>query len=296
MIYIDGRFYEKEEAKISVYDHGLLYGDGVFEGIRVYGGRAFRLAEHLERLYHSAKAIMLEIPLSMEEMEGAVNESVRVSGKRDGYIRLIVTRGVGNLGLNPAQCRKASVIIIVDDIQLYPAEYYKKGISVMTSSLRRVSLDCLDPRIKSLNYLNNILARMEAQRAGCLEAVILNREGYVAECSGDNVFVVREGGLFTPSAEYGALDGITKRIVIGIAHDLGIKTIEGALAQYDLYTADECFLTGTGAEIMPVISIDGRVIGDGMPGLLTKQLMDSFRVEIEKSLFSARGETGKIRC
>ena len=291
MIYIDGRFYEKDEAKISVYDHGLLYGDGVFEGIRVYGGRAFRLAEHLERLYRSAKAIMLEIPLSMEEMEGALNESVRVTGKRDGYIRLIVTRGVGNLGLNPAQCRRPSVIIIVDDIQLYPAEYYAKGISVITSSLRRVGLDCLDPRIKSLNYLNNILARMEAQRAGCLEAIILNREGYVAECSGDNVFVVRGGVLHTPSAEYGALDGITKRIVIGIAHDLGIKTVEGALAQYDLYTSEECFLTGTGAEIMPVISIDGRVIGDGTPGQLTKMLISAFRKEIENSV-SAPGCAG----
>lgn len=289
MIYIDGRFYEKEEAKISVYDHGLLYGDGVFEGIRVYGGRAFRLAEHLERLYRSARAIMLEVPLSIEEMESAVNESVRVNGRRDGYIRLIVTRGVGNLGLNPAQCRRPSVIIIVDDIQLYPAEYYDKGISVMTSSLRRVGLDCLDPRIKSLNYLNNILARMEAQRAGCLEAIILNRDGYVAECSGDNVFVVRDGDLHTPSAEYGALDGITKRIVIDIARRLDIKIYEGALAQYDLYTADECFLTGTGAEIMPVVSVDGRIIGNGRPGRMTLSLVEAFHKEIGNSVSASAG-------
>jgi len=287
MIYIDGRFYERAEAKISVYDHGLLYGDGVFEGIRVYRGRAFMLNEHLVRLYRSAKAIVLDIPLSMEEMMETVNESVRVSGRSEGYIRLIVTRGVGNLGLNPAQCPRASVIIIVDDIQLYPVKYYKKGISVITSSLRRVGMDCLDPRIKSLNYLTNIMARMEAQRAGCQEAVILNREGYVAECSGDNIFIVRGGELWTPSADNGALDGITKGIVIGIAAGLGIAIHQGSITQYDLYTADECFLTGTGAEIMPVISVDGRIIGNGGTGRLTNLLIQGFGRYIENAMSTA---------
>ena len=287
MIYIDGSFYEKAEAKISVYDHGLLYGDGVFEGIRIYRGRAFMLKEHLLRLYRSAKAIVLDIPLPIVEMEDAVNESVRVNGRSEGYIRLVVTRGVGNLGLNPGQCPRASVIIIVDDIQLYPAEYYEKGISVMTSSLRRVGMDCLDPRIKSLNYLNNIMARMEAHRAGCQEAIILNRDGYVAECSGDNIFIVRDGVVWTPSADNGALDGITKGIVIGIAAGLGVKIIQGSITQYDIYTADECFLTGTGAEIMPVISVDGRIIGNGGPGSHAKLLVEGFGRYIENTVSTA---------
>jgi len=287
-IYIDGSFYEKGEAKISVYDHGLLYGDGVFEGIRVYGGTAFMLREHLERLYRSAKSIVLDIPMSMEEMAEAVNETVRRSDRREGYIRLVVTRGVGSLGLNPAQCPRPTVIIIVDDIQLYPAEYYEKGIGVITSSLRRVAVDCLDPRIKSLNYLNNIMARAEAQRAGCLEAVILNREGFVAECSGDNVFIVRGGRLATPSASCGALDGITKRIVIQVAGALGIENREEMLTQYDLYTADESFLTGTGAEIMPVVSIDGRKIGQGSPGEVTRRLIEGFRRFIKQEVSTPR--------
>jgi len=279
-IYIDGKYFEKDEAKISVYDHGLLYGDGIFEGIRIYRGEVFKITEHLERLYMSARAILLEIPIPIDEMEKAVLKTVELNKKEDGYIRLVVTRGKGDLGVSPAKCPRASIIIIVDDIQLYPEEYYKKGISIITASSRRISPDSFDPRIKSLNYLNNIMAKIEASNAGCLEAVMLNRDGHVAECTGDNIFIVRRGELLTPSATDGALDGITKGTVIELAERNSIPVHEKSMAPYDLHTADECFLTGTGAEIIPVVKIDGRQTGSGKPGEVTERLREAFKKEI----------------
>ena len=276
-IYIDGKFHDRREARISVFDHGLLYGDGVFEGIRIYNGKVFKLKEHIYRLYNSAKAILLNIPLQQADMEQAVLETVRMNAKLDGYIRLIVTRGEGALGLDPAQCDRPSVIIIVGDIQLYPREYYEKGIAVITAATRRMPADSLDPRIKSLNYLNNIMAKVEAKQAGCLEAVMLNHEGYVSECTADNIFIVSRGTLLTPAAHYGALDGITRAAVIEISESCGIPVSETALTRYDLYTADECFMTGSGAEIMPVTKIDGRLVGYGTPGSVTKRFIDNFR-------------------
>ena len=276
-IYIDGKYYDKADAKVSVFDHGLLYGDGIFEGIRIYNGKVFRLKEHIERFYESAKAIILEILMTKEEMKAAVEDAVKVNERKDGYIRLMVTRGEGSLGLDPASCKKATVIIIVSDIQLYPKEYYEKGIALVTVTSRRIPSECLDPRIKSLNYLNNIMAKLEAKQAGCLEAVMLNTQGFVAECTADNIFIVKEGRLLTPSVYHGALEGITRQTVMEIAEKLSIESAETTLAPYDLYTADECFLTGTGAEIVPVVKIDGRVIGDGVPGKVTKMLVENFK-------------------
>ena len=276
-IYVNGRFMEKSDASVSVLDHGLLYGDGVFEGIRVYGGRPFKLKEHLVRLYDSAKAIMLKIPLETQQMEDAINETLRLNDIRDGYVRLVVTRGQGDLGLDPKSCPMASVIIIASDIQLYPEQHYENGIEVVTVATRRVPSDCLDPRVKSLNYLNNVMAKMEAARAGCLEAVMLNTEGYVAECTADNIFVVREGVISTPPPYHGALDGITMRTVLDLASLLQIKAGFSPLTRYDLYSAHECFLTGTGAEIMPVTSVDGRQVGNGVPGPLTRKISAAFR-------------------
>jgi branched-chain amino acid aminotransferase len=276
-IYIDGTYYDRGEARISVFDHGLLYGDGVFEGIRIYGGKVFRLTEHIARLYESASAILLEMPMTQGEMETVVTDAVRVNEKKNGYIRLIVTRGEGLLGIDPETCKKPTVIIIVSDIQLYPEEYYQKGIGIITASTRRVPPECLDPRIKSLNYLNNILAKLEARQAGCFEAVMLNTGGFVAECTADNIFIVKDGTLLTPAAHQGALKGITRDVVIEAAMSLGIAVIEGTLAPYDLYNADECFLTGTGAELIPVVKIDGRVIGNGRPGAVTAVITAFFR-------------------
>jgi branched-chain amino acid aminotransferase len=276
-IYIDGKYYDRDDASISVFDHGLLYGDGVFEGIRVYHSRVFRLREHIARLYDSAKAMALGIPMSEREMEGAVVEAVRANNAKDAYIRLIVTRGPGSLGLDPGSCGRATVIIIVGDIQLYPEEYYRAGIKLVTASTRRIPAECLDPRIKSLNYLNNILAKIEARSAGALEAVMLNTQGFVAECTADNIFIVKGGRLLTPQPAQGALHGITMRTVSEIARRRGIECAESSLTQYDLYAADECFITGTGAEVMPAIEIDGRVIGNGHPGPVTLQLMEDYR-------------------
>lgn len=276
-IYIDGEYYNKEDAKISVYDHGLLYGDGVFEGIRIYNGKVFKLKEHLVRLYDSANAIMLYIPIDIDSMEKAVLETVQLNKKNDGYIRLVVTRGKGDLGISPTTCPQATVIIIVDDISLYPAEYYRQGIRLITASVRRNGPDNLDPRVKSLNYLNNIMAKLEALQANCLEAVILNKEGIVAECTGDNIFIIKGDTLYTPSASDGALDGITKSTVLSLAEGAGLKAGSIRLAPYDLYNADECFLTGTGAEVIPVVAIDGRVIGEGNPGAYTKKLIELFK-------------------
>lgn len=276
-IYIDGKFYDKEQAVISVFDHGLLYGDGVFEGIRVYHGKVFKLSDHITRLYASAKAIALTIPLKKREMEKAVLDAMRINRKKNGYIRLVVTRGEGTLGLDPVHCGKPTVIIIVADIQLYPEELYKKGVKIITSSTRRIPPECLDPRIKSLNYLNNILAKLEARRSGAMEALMLTTEGLVAECTADNIFVVKSGRLLTPHPCKGALDGITMRTVFEIAKARGIECAEADLSQYDLYTSDECFITGTGAELVPVIEIDSREVGDGKPGPLTLTLIEDFR-------------------
>ncbi|HMK60082.1 MAG TPA: branched-chain-amino-acid transaminase [Dissulfurispiraceae bacterium] len=280
-IFIDGKYYDRNEARISVFDHGLLYGDGVFEGIRIYGGKIFRLRDHIDRLYDSAKSILLDIPMSKPDMEKAVSDTVRINERSEGYIRLVVTRGKGELGLDPAQCEKPTVVIIAGDIQLYPQEYYEKGIAVVTSSSRRMPSDSLDPRIKSLNYLNNVLAKIEAKQAGCLEAVMLNHEGYVSECTADNIFLVRSGKLATPAVNCGALGGITRSAVIGIAGSLGVEVREAQLTRYDLYTAEECFMTGTGAEIMPVTKIDGRIIGEGQPGSMTRKLIYEFRKFVE---------------
>ena len=275
-IYIDGKFFEKEEAKISVFDHGLLYGDGVFEGIRIYNGKIFKLEEHLERLNDSAGAILLSIPLTHSEMISAIHETVRLNAMADGYIRLIITRGKGDLGLNPLTCPESTVIIIVDHIHLYPEEHYQKGIRIITASTRRISSDALDPKVKSLNYLNNILAKMEAIQAGCLEAVMLNREGYVSECTGDNIFHVKKGVLYTPDSSSGALEGITRDTVLEAAEKIGLKTIISRVTRYDLYTSDECFLTGTAAEVIPVVEIDGRIIGEGVPGGWTANIREAF--------------------
>ncbi|MDR3071370.1 MAG: branched-chain-amino-acid transaminase [Endomicrobium sp.] len=276
-IYLDGIFVEKEDAKISVFDHGLLYGDGVFEGIRAYNGRIFRLKEHLERLWSSAKAINLTISIGQKEMEKAVIKTLIVNKFLDAYIRLIVTRGSGSLGLSPKGC-VPSIIIIADHISLYPEESYDKGMEVVTVSTRKIRQDSLSPNIKSLNYLNNVLARMQAIKSGAMEAVMLNAEGYVVECSGDNIFLVKKGILYTPSSTDGALIGITRDAVMEIARNkLKLTVKEERISTYDVYTAAECFLTGTAAEIIPVIAVDSRQIADGKPGNITLELMKEFK-------------------
>ncbi len=276
-ILIDGKYYDERDAKISVLDHGLLYGDGVFEGIRVYNGRVFRLKEHIDRLLCSAKAILLKPPLTHAQIMRAVVEACRRNKVRDGYVRLLVTRGVGTLGLNPRRCKRPSVIIIAGKIQLYPAELYERGMAIVTVPTVRNLHSALNPAIKSLNYLNNILAKIEALNAGCEEALMLNAEGYVAECTGDNVFIVKNGTLSTPPLSAGALHGITRGVVIEIATESGLKVAEPNLTRYDLFSADECFLTGSGAEIVPVVMIDGRIIGSGKPGPITRRLVGQYR-------------------
>ncbi len=275
-IYIDGKLYDKEEAKVSVYDHGLLYGDGVFEGIRAYAGKVFRLAEHLDRLYDSAKAIWLEIPITKDDLAKAVVDTLAVNGILDGYIRLVVTRGVGTLGLDPNKCARPSIIIITDAIALYPKEMYEQGLAIMTSSVPRVAPAALSPRIKSMNYLNNIMAKIEGLQAGCVKALMLNHKGDLAECTGDNIFLVRKGELFTPSADAGILEGVTRNAIIELARGMGLQVHEVTLTKYDAYVADECFLTGSGAEVIAVVKIDGRVIGGGKPGPVTKELLVRF--------------------
>jgi branched-chain amino acid aminotransferase len=274
-VYINGKLFDKDEAKVSVYDHGLLYGDGVFEGIRVYNGKVFRHQEHIDRLYESARSIALEIPIPPADMLKAVEDTVRANNKAEGYIRLIVTRGPGNLGLDPRSC-KPNVIIIVDDISLYPRELYENGLKIVTSSLIRNHPNALNPRIKSLNYLNNILAKIEAIRAGCLEALMLNHKGEVAECTGDNVFIVKRGILKTTPLDAGILEGVTRNAVMDLAKQLGIPAVEATLTRHDIYAADECFLTGTAAEVIAVTECDGRVIGSGKQGPLTKKLREAF--------------------
>ena len=281
-IWLDGALVPREQATVSVFDHGLLYGDGIFEGIRVYARRIFRLEQHLDRLYDSAKALALEIPLDRAAMTEALRATVKANEKENGYIRLVVTRGVGDLGLDPTKCPKASVIIIVTDIQVYPAELYQRGIKVITSATRQVSHEAIDPRVKSLNYLKNVLAKIDATRAGAQEAILLNAEGFIGECTADNLFVVKSGALITPSAQDGALEGITRGALLELAGEARIPAREQRLTRYDVYTADECFLSGTGAEVMPIAEVDGRKIGTVTPGPLTKRLLDAFHALVRR--------------
>ena len=276
-IYIDGKFYPEAEAKISVFDHGLLYGDGIFEGIRFYNGRVFRLEEHLHRLWDSARSICLEVPMTMQDMTEAVLETIRQNNLRDGYIRLLVTRGIGNLGLNPTQCKSPSVIIIAATIALYHEDFYRKGLTIVTCATRRSNAAALNPAVKSLNYLNNVMARIEANLAGADEALMLNDAGNVAECTADNVFIVKHGQVFTPPIAAGALRGITRSVVFEIAAELGVKVRETDITRHDVFVADECFLSGTAAEIVPVVKADGRSIGNGKPGPITARIIARFR-------------------
>jgi branched-chain amino acid aminotransferase len=276
-IYISGKYYDKENAKVSVYDHGLLYGDGVFEGMRSYSGKVFRLDEHLDRLWKSAKAIWLEIPLTREALGKAVNDTLAANGIKDGYIRLVVTRGAGALGLDPNKCSNPQVIIITDHISLYPKEFYDNGLTIITASTVRNHPAALSPRIKSLNYLNNIIAKIEGLQAGCVEALMLNHKGEVAECTGDNIFIVSRGTLKTPPVDAGILEGITRNAVIRLAREAKTPVCETTLLRHDIYVADECFLTGTAAEVIPVTSLDGRAIGAGKPGPITRDLLERFR-------------------
>ena len=278
-IYIDGKYCDQEDAKISVFDHGVLYGDGIFEGIRAYNGRIFRLEDHLQRLDESARAILLKLPLPIKEIEKAIIETVRQNDLKDAYIRLVVTRGVGDLGLDMRKCKKgATLFIIADHIELYPEEFYEKGLTLVTSSIRQKGLDQVTPGVKSLNYLANILARAEATAAGAQEAILLNATGHVSECSGDNLFYIKGSKIFTPPISAGILAGVTRQVVMELAQEkLGVKVIERNFPRYDLYGADEVFLTGTGAEVIAGVKIDGRIIGKGACGPLTKQLIKHFR-------------------
>jgi len=276
-IYIDGKFYSEANAKVSVFDHGLLYGDGIFEGIRFYDARVFRLEQHFERLWNSARSICLDIPMTRQEMTEALLETIRQNHLRDGYIRLVVTRGVGNLGLNPEQCKNPSVIIIVATIVLYHEDFYRKGLSIVTVATRRSNPASLNPAVKSLNYLNNVMARIEANLASADEALMLNDAGNVAECTADNVFIITHGQIFTPPITAGALQGITRSVVFDIAGEFEIKVIEADFTRHDIFVADECFLTGTAAEIVPVVKADGRIIGNGKPGPITTRIIARFR-------------------
>jgi branched-chain amino acid aminotransferase len=279
-IYLDGKYLDQADAKISVFDHGLLYGDGIFEGIRIYSGNVFRLEEHLERFDHSARAIMLTLPLSRKEIAEVVCETCRRNNLQDGYIRLVATRGVGDLGLAPWLCPKPSLFCIADKISLYPQEFYDNGLAIVTVPTRRIAPDALPPTVKSLNYLNNILAKLEARQAGALEAIMLNAQGYVAECTADNVFIVQKGELLTPAASQGALKGITRQTIFDVAKDIGVPIREVDLTRYDIWCADEGFLTGTGAEVIPVVKLDGRPLGDGKPGPITKKVLAAFRKRV----------------
>ncbi|MDE2038972.1 MAG: branched-chain-amino-acid transaminase [Elusimicrobia bacterium] len=278
-IYINGEFYEKSDARISVFDHGVLYGDGIFEGIRAYNGRIFHLDDHLRRLQDSANAVLLKLPLSLKEIEKAVIETVRLNGLKDAYIRLVVTRGIGDLGLDMRKCKGgATLFIIADKIELYPDEFYEKGLTLVTSTIRQKGLDQVTPSVKSLNYLANIMARAEATAAGAQEAIMLNAQGHVSECSGDNIFFAKDGKIFTPPTSAGILVGITRQVVMMLCErKLGVKVVERNFPRYDLYSADEVFLTGTGAEVIAAVKIDGRTIGKGAAGPLTRQLIKHFR-------------------
>jgi branched-chain amino acid aminotransferase len=282
-IFIDGQYFDENNAKVSVFDHGLLYGDGIFEGIRAYNGRVFKLKEHIDRLFYSAKAILLNIPMSHAEVCQAVVDTCRQNNLREGYIRLLVTRGVGGLGLNPNRCKHPSVIVIADRIQLYPKEFYENGLSIITVPTTRNHHNAVNPAIKSLNYLNNILAKIEANNGGCEEAIMLNNEGYVAECTGDNIFLIKGGEMLTPPLSAGALYGITRGVVMELARNAGLRVTEPNLTRYDVFNADEVFLTGTGAEVVPVVKVDGRVIGSGKPGARTRELEKKYHELVQSS-------------
>jgi branched-chain amino acid aminotransferase len=277
LVFVNGRFVSKEEASVSVYDHGFLYGDGVFEGIRCYNGRVFKLTEHVDRLFESAHTLRLEIPMSRAEVTAAIVETVRRTGLRDAYIRPVVSRGRGDLGIDPRKCPTASVVIIVDTIQLYPEEAYRKGLRLVTTSTRQRPVDVLNPRVKTCNYLNNIMARLEANLVGADEGLMLTTEGYIAECTADNVFVVRNGRVATPPAYIGILQGVTRQTVLDLCVTLGVLASEQVITLHDIYTADECFLTGTGAELGPVVEVDGRAVGTGRPGPVTMKVLAAFR-------------------
>ena len=282
-IFLDGNLVKKEDAKISVYDHGFLYGDGVFEGIRSYNGNVFHLQEHLVRLYESAKSILLTIPYTIEEMTEIVKDTLKANKLRSAYIRLIVSRGVGNLGIDPSTCKRgASVIVIAEPLALFPAELYETGISIISASSRRNRSDVLSPKTKTLNYLNNILVKLEATQAGVSEALMMNDEGYVAEGSGDNIFIVKGKKLITPPGYIGALEGITRNAILDVAKKRGYVAEEGVFTRHDVYVADEVFLTGTAAEVIAVVNVDGRIIGDGKPGKVTNDILKGFRDIVEK--------------
>ncbi len=281
-VYVDGEYFEKDKAVVSVFDHGFLYGDGVFEGIRAYNGRVFKLDEHIDRLYDSAKVIALKVGLTKEEMKQVCIDSCAKNGITDGYIRLIISRGKGTLGLNPYLCEKSSVICIAASIQLYDPKFYQEGLKIITVPTTRNYHEALNPRIKSLNYLNNVMAKIEAIQSGVIEALMLNTQGYVAECTGDNVFLMKKGKLLTPCIASGALEGITRQTVIDIAKAKGIEVVEDFITRFDVYVADEMFLTGTAAEVIPCVEVDSRPIGDGSVGETTKALIADFK-ELTKS-------------
>ncbi|MEH7804429.1 MULTISPECIES: branched-chain-amino-acid transaminase [Bacillus] len=281
-IFLNDELVKKEDAKISVYDHGFLYGDGVFEGIRVYNGNIFRMKEHLDRLYDSARSIMLNIPYSLEELTEKMIHTVERNGLKDAYIRLVVSRGAGDLGLDPNNCGRANTVIIVEPLAIFPKHLYETGIDIVTVPTRRNRPDVLSPKVKSLNYLNNILVRIEAHMAGVSEALMLNDQGYVAEGSADNVFIYKKGKLYTPPGYIGALEGITRNAIMEIAEDLGYEVKEEPFTRHDVYTAEEVFLTGTAAEVIAVVKVDGRTIGEGKPGVHTNKLLEQFRKRVVK--------------
>ncbi|MCM3129953.1 branched-chain-amino-acid transaminase [Paenibacillus provencensis] len=281
-IYLDGQYVTKENAKVSVFDHGFLYGDGIFEGIRIYNGNIFKCKEHLDRLYDSAKSIMLDIPLSHDEMREAMAETIRRNEMRNGYIRLVVSRGYGNLGIDPLRCEKASVVIIVEELSIYPEEAYLKGLRTISVSQRRNIPDALNPKIKSLNYLNNVLVKIQSNHAGVGEAIMLNSQGYVTEGSSDNIFIVKNGVLITPPCYLGALEGITRNAIIELADKIGLPFKEQPFTLHDVYVADEVFFTGTAAEVIAAYEVDGRTIGTGVAGPITLQLLEEFRQVVDK--------------
>ncbi|MEM9081576.1 MAG: branched-chain-amino-acid transaminase [Verrucomicrobiota bacterium] len=279
MVWLDGKLVPEAEAKVSVFDHGLLYGDGVFEGIRFYEGRVFRLEKHVERLFLSARAILLKMPWTKEEVCEAVLETIRANGLRDGYVRQVVTRGAGGLGLNPYLCEVPTMFIIASTISLYPEEYYRDGLELVTCGTRRPAPGALSPQVKSLNYLNNVMAKVEALKAGAMEGLMLNEQGFVAECTGDNLFLVKGGVVYTPPVSDGALDGITRQVIFELCERGGLRIEEKTLTRYDVFTAEECFLTGTAAEVIPAVKLDEREIGSGKPGAVTQQLISAFQRE-----------------
>ncbi len=276
-IFLNGKIVPREEAKISVYDRGYLYGDGIFEGIRAYDGRVFKLDEHVDRLFKSAKTILLDIPYSREEIKEIILKTIRANDLRDAYIRLVISRGVGDLGLNPENCEESTVVVIVSKISLYDNKLYEEGLAVVTVPTRRNGPEMVNPRIKSLNYLNNIMARIEANMQNAPEAILLNSEGYVAECTGDNVFIIEGNNLVTPPRYAGILKGIKREVVMNIGEQFGLNVKEELFTRYDLFNADEAFLTGTAAEVIPVVKIDARQIGDGKPGKFTRRIIEEFR-------------------